>query len=230
MTMPLGQLLDGICEPVHLHLPNDRARNLRGALVLYELADLRGVGVRGKRLVEARGVPQRALQVANVLYRPAEPPGHILVGGLALHLCGELVVGAGHLAKLVAPVHRHPYGAALVGDGTLHRLPDPPGSIRGEPPSTVGIELLDGLHETYVALLDEVLEGQPHPAVLLGYAYNEHEVLLDEPLAGPLVSGLGPLGEVYLLGVREQLALVDVGEVAGDQIRGLGGSLRCARP
>src|SRR5215208_5962122 len=227
--MALGQLLDGICEPVHLHLSDDRARNLGGALVLYELADLRGVGVRAKRLVEARGVPQRALQVANVLYRPAEPPSHVLVCGLALHIGGELVVGAGHLAKLVTPVHGHPYGAALVGNGTLHRLPDPPGGVRGEPPSTVGIELLDGLYETYVALLDQVLERQPHPTVLLGYAHDEPQVLLDEPLAGTLVSGLGPLGEVDLLGVREQLALVDVGEVAWDEIRGLGGSLQAAR-
>src|SRR5918999_1395496 len=224
--MALGQLLDGICKPVHLHLPDDRARNIRGALVLYELADLRGVSLRAKRLVEARGVPQRALQVANVLYRPAEPTGHVLVCGLALHLGGELVVGAGHLAKLVAPVHGHPYSAALVGDRALHRLPDPPGGVRGEPPATVGIELLDGLHQTYVALLDEVLERQPHPTVLLGHAYNEPEVLLDEPLPGTLVSELGPLGEIYLLGVREQLALVDVGEVAWDEIRGLGGSLR----
>src|SRR5918993_2854494 len=227
--MALRQLLDGICEPVHLHLPDDRARNLGGALVLYELADLRGVGVRAKRLVEARGVPQRALQVANALYRPAEPPGHVLVCGLALHLGGELVVGAGHLTKLVSPVHGYPYGAALVGNGTLHRLPDPPGGISGESPAAVGIELLDGLHQTYVALLDQVFERQPHPTVLLGYAHDEPQVLLDESLPGTLVSGLGPLGEVYLLGVREQLALVDVGEVAWDEIRSFGGSLRSAR-
>src|SRR5918994_2047893 len=93
----------------------------------------------------------------------------LLVCGLTLHLGGELVVGAGHLPDLIPHVHRHPYGATLVGHCTLHRLPNPPGGVRGEPPSTAGIELLDGLHETYVALLDEVLEGQPHPAVLLGY-------------------------------------------------------------
>src|SRR5829696_7140215 len=119
MTMALGQLLDGICKPVHLHLPNDRARNLRGALVLYELTYLRGVGVRAKRLIEARGVPQRALQVANVLDRPAEPPGHDLIGGLTLHLGGELIVDASHLTKLVAPVNRDPDGASLVRHSPL---------------------------------------------------------------------------------------------------------------
>src|SRR5215218_10313021 len=159
VTMALGQLLDGICEPVHLHLPDDRARNLRGALVLYELADLRGVGLRAKRLVEARGVPQRALQVANVFYRPAEPPGHFLVSGLALELGGELVVEAGHLAKLVAPVHRHPDGAPLVGHRPLDGLPHPPGGVRGEAEALLGVELLHGLHQAYVSLLDQVLEG-----------------------------------------------------------------------
>src|SRR3712207_7951487 len=53
-----------------------------------------------------------------------------------------------------------------------------------------GIELLDGLHQAYVALLDQVLERQPHPTVLLGYAHDEPQVLLDEPLPGTLVSGL----------------------------------------
>ena len=41
----------------------------------------------------------------------------------------------------------------------LHGLPHPPGSIRGESTAAVGIELLDGLHETYVPLLDQILEG-----------------------------------------------------------------------
>jgi hypothetical protein len=50
--MALGQILDGIGEPLHLHLAYDRPRHLRGPLVLYELADLRGLGVGTKGLVE----------------------------------------------------------------------------------------------------------------------------------------------------------------------------------
>src|SRR5918995_4607637 len=132
--MALWQLLHGAGEPVHLHLSDDRASNLRGALILDQLADLRGVGVRTHRLVETSGVRHGTLDVPNLLYSPLEAPRDLLVCRLALHLGGELVVSSGHLADLVSHVHGYPYGATLVGNGTLHRLPDPPGGVRGESP------------------------------------------------------------------------------------------------
>src|ERR671920_1946080 len=92
---------------------------------------------------------------------------------------------------------------------------------RGEPPAAIRVELLDGPHQAYVALLDQVLERQPHPTIPLGNADHEPEVLLDELLARPVVTGLGPLAEVDFLPVRQEIALVDAREVPGDEIRGL---------
>jgi hypothetical protein len=89
-------------------------------------------------------------------------------------------------------VRRQPYGATLVFDRPPYRLPDPPGGVGRKAVTQLGIEPLCGLHQAYVALLDEVLEGQPVAAVLLGYRDHETEVLLDEALAGAGVAGLGP--------------------------------------
>ena len=80
--MALGQILDGFREPRRLHLAYYGAGHLRGPLVLYELADLRGVGVGAYGLIQARGVPQRFFQVADLLHGPSEPRGHSFVGGL----------------------------------------------------------------------------------------------------------------------------------------------------
>src|SRR4029434_4355801 len=59
------------------------------------------------------------------------------------------------------------------------------------------------------------------PARLLGYRDNELQVLLDEPLAGSPVTHLGPLGEVYLLLVVQELARVDSSEVIRNQLGSL---------
>src|SRR5215207_3551211 len=100
----------------------------------------------------------------------------------------------------------------------LHRLTNPPRSIGGEPKAPVGVELFNRPHKTYVALLDQILEGQTTPTRLLGYRDNKPQVLLDESLAGSCVTLLGPLGEVYLLLVGQELA-VDASEVTRNQLR-----------
>src|SRR5215211_2942002 len=99
----------------------------------------------------------------------------------------------------LAHVDGNPDGLPLVGNGPLDSLTYPPRSVRGEAEAEVRVELLYGPHEADVALLDQILEGQSLPPRLLGYGDNKLQVLLDESLAGSLVTLLGPLGEVYLL-------------------------------
>ena len=164
-------------------------------------------------MVEAGGVPQRALEVAHLLDGPLQLLRYLPVCRVPLELGRELVVGAGHLADLVAPMDRHPYGAALVGDGALDGLPDPPRRVRGEPPPTLRVELLGRPHEAYVALLDEIPEGQALPAVLLRDRDDEPEVLLDELEPSRLVAFPGPTAEIYLLLVREEPSAADLPEV-----------------
>jgi hypothetical protein len=108
---------------------------------------------------------------------PRPPPRR-----LALDSGRELV-----MARRLLDSSRHWTGlgwCALVATARLHR---PGGSTtwrtwRSEAPS--GSYFSTGPHEAYVALLDEVLEGQPVAAVLLGHRHHQPQVLLDEALAG----------------------------------------------
>jgi hypothetical protein len=150
-------------------------------------------------LVEAGGVGYSALHLLDPFDAPAEPLGNLFVGGLALESDRELVVGPGHLPYLLAHVHGHPYGTSLVGDGSLHRLADPPGGVGGEAEALLGVELVRRSHEPYVALLDEVPEGQSLSAVLLCDRDDEPEVLLDELGPRCLVAPPCLPAEIYLL-------------------------------
>jgi len=118
-------------------------------------------------------------------------------------------------------VHGDADGAALIGHRPLDGLPDPPRSIGREAVTPVGIELLHGLHQAYVALLDQVLKRQAIPAILLCDRDDEPEVLLDQLLAGFLIALLGTFGKIYLLIVGEQIALSYVGQVLREQLRSL---------
>src|SRR5918994_1881140 len=221
VPVTLGEPLDSLLEGAYLHLPDDRARHLRGTLVLDQLSEFGSVAVGGEGLVEAGGVGHCALDVEHFADGPLQASSDLLIGGLTAQLGGELVVGAGHLPDLIPHVHGDANSTTLVRHSTLHGLTDPPRSIRGEPPATIRIELLDGPHKADVTLLDKVLERQPHPTIPLGNTDHEPEILLDELLARPVVTGLGPLAEVDLLPVRQEIPLVDAREIPGDEIWGL---------
>src|SRR5215208_2636366 len=158
MTVPLRECIHGLTKPLGLHSPHHGANGIGGPLVLDQLPQLRTIRIRGEGTVEAGGIGHGALDVAHLLYGPAQSPGHLLVSGLTLELGQETIVGAGHLADLVPHMHGNADGAALVSNCSLHSLTDPPRSIRREPESPLRIKLLYGPHQTYVALLDEVLE------------------------------------------------------------------------
>ena len=70
----------------------------------------------------------------------------------------------------------------------------------------------------YVSLLDQVLEGQPHPPVPLGHADNQPEVALYQFFAGSLVSGTYPPGERCLLLGTQQPASPDPRQVDGEKL------------
>src|SRR5215212_4045676 len=200
MPVSLRKAIYGFPKFRALHPAHDRTRRVRATLVLDDLPKLRRTFLRGERLVEACGSTRHGiLDLPDVLHTPSEPLGHRLIRRGALQLDRKLVVGASHLADLLAHVDGNPDRLPLVGNGPLNSLTYPPRSVRGEAEAEVRVELLYGPHEADVALLDQILEGQTTPTRLLGYGNNQLQVLLDESLAGSLVPLLGPLGEVYLL-------------------------------
>src|SRR5215216_2538758 len=222
MPVSLRKPIYGFPEFRGLHPTHDRTRRVRATLVLDELSKLRRTFIRGERLVEACGSIQHGvLDIPDVLHAPSEPLGHRLIRRDPLQLGRKLVVGAGHLAHLLAHVDGNPYGAPLVSNRPLYRLTYPPRSVGGEAEAPVGVELLNRLDKADVAFLDQILEGQAVTTRLLGYRDNQPQVLLDESIAGSFVTLLGPLGEVYLLLVGQELVIAASGKVTRNQLRNL---------
>src|SRR5215204_4386627 len=212
MPVSLRKPIYGFPKLRGLHLAHDRPRRIRTTLVLDELSKLRRTFIRGERLVEASGsVRGGVLDLPDVLHAPSEPLGHRLIRRGSFQLSPKLIVGADHLAHLVAYVDGNPDGPPLLSNRPLYVLTYPPRSIGGEPKAPVGVELPNSLHKTDVALLDQILEGQTTPTRLLGYRDYKPQVLLDESIAGSFVTLLYPLGEVYLFLVGQELALADSG-------------------
>src|SRR5215217_5207217 len=204
-----------------LQIADDRFGNIRRCLILHKASQFGGIFLREEGFIEACGIGQRALDVPYLLGCPPEAPRDLFVGRLAAKLGGEPIVGAGHLARLLTHVHGQPYGAALVRHGPSDSLPYPPCGVGGEPPTAIWIKLLDSLHQSYVALLNQVLKRYTIPSVPLGYRYHEPQVLLDEPRACLGVPCPSPLGKVHLFRVSQQRTLVDVSEVARKKLRRL---------
>src|SRR6202034_1065358 len=107
-------------------------------------------------------------------------------GGFATKLLHELTAGADKLVDGLDHVHRDTDGAGLVRDGAGNGLTDPPGSVGREFVTATVLELVDGLHETDVALLNEVEELQAAVGVLLRDRDDEAKVGLDELALGLL--------------------------------------------
>src|SRR5918994_187142 len=148
MPVSLRKAIYGFPKLRGLHPAHDHTRCVRTTLVLDEFTKLRRTFIGGERLVEACGSARHGvLDLPDALHAPSEPLGHHLIRRGPLHLSRKLVVGAGHLAHLVAHVYRNPYGPTLVGHGALDGLADPPGGIGREAEAPVRVELLYGLHE-----------------------------------------------------------------------------------
>src|SRR5262249_31529700 len=84
----------------------------------------------------------------------------------------------------VACVHRETDRATRVRDATGDRLTDPPRRVRRELEALAPVELLDGVHQAEVALLDEVEQRQAGRLVLLRDRHDQTEVRLHERALG----------------------------------------------
>src|SRR5215211_5044878 len=158
MPVSLRKTIYGFPNFRALHLAHDRTRRVRATLVLDDFPKLRGTSIRGERLVEAGGnVRHGVLDLPDVFHAPSEPLGHRLIRRGSFQLSPKLVVGAGHLAHLVAYVDGNPDGPPLLSNRPLHRLTYPPRSIGGEPKAPLGVELPNRPHKTDVTLLDQIL-------------------------------------------------------------------------
>ena len=118
-------------------------------------------------------------------------------------------------------------GAGLVGDGPGDGLTDPPGGISGELKALGEVELLHGLDQAQIALLDQVQKLHAPAHIPLGDGHHQTQVGLGQALLGPLapLDGLVQLGTDLvgdlLPGLLHLLQLL-LGGVAGPHVLGQG--------
>ena len=83
-------------------------------------------------------------------------------------------------------MHRDANGAGLVGDGAGNGLANPPRGVGRELVAAAVLELVDGLHQADVALLNEVEELQAAVGVLFGDGDDQAQVGFDQLALGLL--------------------------------------------
>src|SRR5690606_6431253 len=178
-----GQHLPGLLGEVHV---DDRVRGAHEALVLDEVAQVAVLFLADRRL-ERDGLLGDLEDLADLLERELHLLRDLLRGGLAADLLHQVAAGADELVDGLDHVDRDADGPRLVGDRAGDGLTDPPRRVGAELVAALVLELVHGLHEADVALLDQVQELQTTVRVLLGDGDHQAQVGLDQ-------LGLGALG------------------------------------
>jgi hypothetical protein len=91
-------------------------------------------------------------------------------------------------------MHRQADGARLVHDGPLDVLADPPGGIGRKAEAAFRVELVQGVDQAEVALLDQVEQRHAAIEVMLGDVHHQAQVVLDHLLSRRLVALSGQAG------------------------------------
>src|SRR5438270_6358284 len=161
------------------HLPqirrHDRVGGADARLVLDEVTEVRVLLLADGRFQRDRLLRQLE-DGAHLRDGHVNLDGDLLSRRLAPQLLDERAAGADELVDGLDHVHRDADRPSLVGDGARHSLTNPPGCIRREFITASPLELVHGLHQPDVPLLDEVEELQAAVRVLLGDGDDEPEV------------------------------------------------------
>lgn len=105
--------------------------------------------------------------------------GKLLLGRLPAVLLQEVLLVTADLVVGLRHVDRNADGVAEVGHGTRDGLTDPPGRIGRELVASAILELVHSLHQTKVALLNQVGHRETAVDIALGDRDHQTQVRLD---------------------------------------------------
>ena len=162
------------------------------------------VAVVADRDVEARHDLARLAQGVDVLDRHLGGVRDLLIGRVVRQLRRQLALDAGELALALLDVRGQADRPRRVREAALDALADPQRRVRRELEALAPVELLGRADEPERALLDEVAKRQPQTLVAAGLRDDEPEVRVDHPVLGVDVAALDALGQLDLLGRRQQ--------------------------
>ncbi len=156
-----------------------RIRWRNDALVLDKVAQV-GLFVFSDGCLERHGLLRDLLCFANRVNGKIHAPCEFLGSWLASEFLDKLPAGAGLLVDRFDHVHGHADGARLIGDGASDALANPPSCVGGEFVTAPPFEFVCALHESDVALLDQIEELHAAIGIFLGNRNDEAKVCLGE--------------------------------------------------
>src|SRR6266508_1881625 len=104
-------------------------------------------------------------------------------------------------------MHRNSDGPRLFGDGTVNRLPYPPGGIGAKFETAARVEFANGAQQSHVAFLDQIKEIDAAPKIALGNTDNQSQVGADQRLIGFYRAYLSRLNFLQQAFIRWQVAI-----------------------
>jgi uncharacterized protein (DUF697 family) len=146
---------------------------------------------------------------------------YLFVIGVAVEFRGQRALHPVVFVDLLDHMNGDADGPPLVSDGPGDGLADPPRRVGRELETLAVVELLDGAHQSDVALLDQVQERDATAGVLLGYRDDEPQVRARQVSLGFAVAPLDALGEVDLLCFGEKGGFADLVKVHLDGVTGV---------
>src|SRR5947209_2777747 len=178
---PLGQAAQhGRGLLLEIDVDNCFRRRDDGA-ILDEVTEMRIFFLADRRL-ERDGLLRDLEDLADLRHRDVHALCDLFRAGFTPKLLVQLPRGADELVDGLDHVRRDADGAGLIRDRARDRLTDPPGRVGRELVAAAVLELVHGLHQADVALLDEVEELESAVGVLLRDGHDEAKVSFDELL------------------------------------------------
>ena len=144
-----------------------RVQGLHRVLVLDKIAQM------AVFLVADRGLKADRLlgdfeHFAHLVDRHRQLDRQLVRGRLAADLVQHLARGAHQLVDGFDHMHRDTDGARLISDGARDGLADPPGGVGGKLIAAPIFKLIDRLHQTDIAFLDQIQELQAPVGIFFG--------------------------------------------------------------
>jgi hypothetical protein len=156
-----------------------RIRRRNHGLVFDEIAQVRIFLFPDRRLQRNRLL--RNLQdLAHLGHRNVHALGDLFTGRLATELLHQLAARPHQLIDRLDHVHRDADGARLIGNRAGDGLADPPSRVGRKLVAAAPFELVHGLHQANVALLDQIQELQAAVGIFLRDRHDEAQVGLNQ--------------------------------------------------
>src|SRR4051812_40660995 len=172
---------------------------MRHGFVFDEIAKKR-VAFLAHRCLEGDRMPGDVQDLTYLVIGDVHGAGNLELSRLSLEDLLQPVPRFLHPIYGLADMNREPNRSALIGNSAGDCLPNPPGGIGGEFEPALVVKLVGRLHETDIAFLDEIEEGETATDVLLCNRDDESKICANEMSSGELAVKLVGVERRSLLG------------------------------